>query len=121
MTSILDAYDQCWMQLGTEVLHSDWEGALNDNAAKAILKAKGTEQRVCARGQFATTVEPRSGYYDTYFTSWRLNSTALFAAGAFTFYNEVSPFNALFGRQPAMHPGLPVLDHEQQTETSDHT
>eukprot|EP00959_Pyramimonas_sp_CCMP1952_P316342 6621365-Pyramimonas_sp.AAC.1 len=46
---------------------------------------------------------------------------ALFAANAFTFYNEVSPYNALFGRQPAMLPDLPVLDHDQPTETSDHS
>eukprot|EP00959_Pyramimonas_sp_CCMP1952_P115768 2420585-Pyramimonas_sp.AAC.1 len=48
----------------------------------------------------------------------RLLHEALFAANAFTFYSEVSPCNALFGRQPAMRPELPVLDHEQSTETS---
>eukprot|EP00959_Pyramimonas_sp_CCMP1952_P088303 1847364-Pyramimonas_sp.AAC.1 len=32
----------------------------------------------------------------------RLLHEALFAANAFTCYNEVSPYNALFGRQPAM-------------------
>eukprot|EP00959_Pyramimonas_sp_CCMP1952_P324623 6795029-Pyramimonas_sp.AAC.1 len=37
------------------------------------------------------------------------------------FYNAVSPCNALFGRQPAMLPDLPVLGHEQQTEASDHS
>eukprot|EP00959_Pyramimonas_sp_CCMP1952_P399101 8362819-Pyramimonas_sp.AAC.1 len=51
----------------------------------------------------------------------RLLHEALFAASAFTFYNDVSPCNALFGRQPAMIPDLPVLDHEQATETSDHS
>eukprot|EP00959_Pyramimonas_sp_CCMP1952_P274282 5733147-Pyramimonas_sp.AAC.1 len=51
----------------------------------------------------------------------RLLHEALFAASAFTFYCEVSPYNALFGRQPAMLPDLPVLDHEQLTETSDHS
>eukprot|EP00959_Pyramimonas_sp_CCMP1952_P365845 7662171-Pyramimonas_sp.AAC.1 len=51
----------------------------------------------------------------------RLLNETLFAANAFTFYNEVPPCNALFRRQPAMLPGLPVLDHEQSTETSDHS
>eukprot|EP00959_Pyramimonas_sp_CCMP1952_P307211 6430110-Pyramimonas_sp.AAC.1 len=37
------------------------------------------------------------------------------------FYNEVSPCNALSGRQPAMLPDLLVLDHEQPMETSDHS
>eukprot|EP00959_Pyramimonas_sp_CCMP1952_P073625 1538812-Pyramimonas_sp.AAC.1 len=43
----------------------------------------------------------------------RLLHEALFAACAFTFYNEMSPYNALFD--------LPILDHEQPTETSDHS
>eukprot|EP00959_Pyramimonas_sp_CCMP1952_P117118 2447964-Pyramimonas_sp.AAC.1 len=51
----------------------------------------------------------------------RLLHEALFAASVFTFYNEVYPCSALFGRQPAMPPDLPVLDHEQPTETSDHS
>eukprot|EP00959_Pyramimonas_sp_CCMP1952_P192659 4028438-Pyramimonas_sp.AAC.1 len=69
------------------------------------------------------------------FTSWRLNFSrlnipfvfarllreALFAANAFTFYGQVSPCSALFGRQPAMLPDLRVLDHEQPTETSAHS
>ena len=50
----------------------------------------------------------------------RLLHEALFASNAFTFFNEVSLYNAMFGRQPAMLPDFPVLDHEQETETSDH-
>eukprot|EP00959_Pyramimonas_sp_CCMP1952_P155657 3255835-Pyramimonas_sp.AAC.1 len=50
----------------------------------------------------------------------RLLHEALFAASACTFYSEISLCNALLGRQPAMLPGLPVQDHEQQTETLDH-
>eukprot|EP00959_Pyramimonas_sp_CCMP1952_P051106 1067978-Pyramimonas_sp.AAC.1 len=38
----------------------------------------------------------------------RLLHEALFAASAFTFYSEVSPYNALFERQPAMLPDLPA-------------
>eukprot|EP00959_Pyramimonas_sp_CCMP1952_P202516 4235073-Pyramimonas_sp.AAC.1 len=62
MTSILDAYHQCRMQLGpAKVLYSDGEGALNNDTAKAVLKAKGTELRIRARGQHATTIEARNG------------------------------------------------------------
>eukprot|EP00959_Pyramimonas_sp_CCMP1952_P209130 4374679-Pyramimonas_sp.AAC.1 len=48
----------------------------------------------------------------------RLLHEALSAASACTFYDEVSPCNALFGRQPAK---LPALEREQPTETSYHS
>eukprot|EP00959_Pyramimonas_sp_CCMP1952_P108231 2263008-Pyramimonas_sp.AAC.1 len=38
----------------------------------------------------------------------RLLHEALFAISAFTCFNEGSPYNALFGRQPAMLPDLPT-------------
>eukprot|EP00959_Pyramimonas_sp_CCMP1952_P094081 1967964-Pyramimonas_sp.AAC.1 len=50
----------------------------------------------------------------------RLLTEATFAINAFTFYNSVSPYNALLGRQPACLPDLPTLDFETKTETSDH-
>eukprot|EP00959_Pyramimonas_sp_CCMP1952_P440737 9227497-Pyramimonas_sp.AAC.1 len=88
-----------------------------------------------ARGQHATTIEARNGILrhllrvmeaelnrlDIPLVFTRLLHETLFAANAFTFYNEVSPNYALFRRQPAMLPDLLVLDHEQQTETSDHS
>eukprot|EP00959_Pyramimonas_sp_CCMP1952_P229856 4805945-Pyramimonas_sp.AAC.1 len=62
MTSTLDAYHQCWMQLGhAKAFFSDGEGALNNDTAKAVLKAKGIELRRRARGQHATAIEARSG------------------------------------------------------------
>eukprot|EP00959_Pyramimonas_sp_CCMP1952_P338865 7096510-Pyramimonas_sp.AAC.1 len=62
MTSILDAYHQCWMRFGpAKVLCSDGEGALNNDTAKTVLKAKGAEPRIHARGQHATTIEARNG------------------------------------------------------------
>eukprot|EP00959_Pyramimonas_sp_CCMP1952_P312792 6547478-Pyramimonas_sp.AAC.1 len=107
------------MQFGpAKVLYSDGEGAHNNDIAKAVLKAKGTELR-----QHATTIEARNGILRHLLHVMeaelnRLLHEALFAANAFIFYNEVSPCNALVGRQPAMLPDLPVLDHEQPTETS---
>eukprot|EP00959_Pyramimonas_sp_CCMP1952_P382662 8018310-Pyramimonas_sp.AAC.1 len=95
MTSVLDA----------------WGGALNNDAAKAVLKAKGTELRIRPRGQRAATIEARSGILrhllhvmktprarlniSLVFT--RLLHEAMFAAEAFIFYDEVSPCNALIG------------------------
>eukprot|EP00959_Pyramimonas_sp_CCMP1952_P032737 686664-Pyramimonas_sp.AAC.1 len=62
MTSILDAYHQCWTHFGpAKVLHPDGEGAPNNDTAKVVLKAKGTELRIRARGQRATTVEAIHG------------------------------------------------------------
>eukprot|EP00959_Pyramimonas_sp_CCMP1952_P363023 7601794-Pyramimonas_sp.AAC.1 len=124
------------MQFGpAKVLYSDGEGALNKDTAEAVLKAKGTELRIPARGQRATTVEARNGILrhllhaveaelirlDIPLVFTRLLHEALFAANAFTFYHAVSPCTALFGRQSAMLPDLPVLDHEQPAETSDYS
>eukprot|EP00959_Pyramimonas_sp_CCMP1952_P186024 3889777-Pyramimonas_sp.AAC.1 len=62
MTGILGAHHQCWTQFGpARVLYSDGEGAFNIDTAKAVLKAKGSELRVRARGQRATTIEARNG------------------------------------------------------------
>eukprot|EP00959_Pyramimonas_sp_CCMP1952_P055757 1165178-Pyramimonas_sp.AAC.1 len=93
--------------------------------------AKGTELRIRARGQHATTVEARNDIIRHLLhvmeaerippVSTRLLHEALFAANAFTFYDEVSPDDALFGRRPAMLPDLPILDRERPTETVDHS
>eukprot|EP00959_Pyramimonas_sp_CCMP1952_P080833 1688670-Pyramimonas_sp.AAC.1 len=41
MTSILDAYHQCWVQFGpAKALYSYGEDALNNDTAKAVLKAR---------------------------------------------------------------------------------
>ena len=136
MDTVIDAYCSTWMRHGpANILYSDGEGALNNDKAKAIMKHKGTELRIRARGQHATTIEARNGIlrhllhvmeedlkrHDIPLVFTRLLHEAMFASNAFTFYNGVSPYNALYGRQPAMLPDLPVLDHEQETETSDHT
>eukprot|EP00959_Pyramimonas_sp_CCMP1952_P350262 7338407-Pyramimonas_sp.AAC.1 len=62
MTSIVDAYFQCWMQFEpAKVLYSDGgEGALNNDTAMVVFKAKGTELRVRAHGQRATTIDARN-------------------------------------------------------------
>eukprot|EP00959_Pyramimonas_sp_CCMP1952_P019954 421434-Pyramimonas_sp.AAC.1 len=62
MTTILDACHQCWMQFGpAKVLYSDGEGALNNDTARAVLRAKGIELSMRARGKHATTIEARNG------------------------------------------------------------
>eukprot|EP00959_Pyramimonas_sp_CCMP1952_P316973 6634629-Pyramimonas_sp.AAC.1 len=103
MAIVLDACHQCWMQLGpAEVLNSDAEGALNNDTAKAVLKAKCIELRVRARGQRAATIEARNGIsrnllhvmeaelsrLDIPLVFTRLMHEALFTASALTFYNE---------------------------------
>eukprot|EP00959_Pyramimonas_sp_CCMP1952_P109639 2293403-Pyramimonas_sp.AAC.1 len=62
MLAELGAYHNCWRQRGpAAAMHSDGEGARNKDAAKSILNAKGTELRIRARSQRATTVEARNG------------------------------------------------------------
>eukprot|EP00959_Pyramimonas_sp_CCMP1952_P006053 126693-Pyramimonas_sp.AAC.1 len=88
------------MQFGpAKVLYSDGEGALNNDTAKAVLKAKGTELWIRARGQRATTIEARNGILrhllhameaelkrlDLLSVFTRLLHETLFAASAFTF------------------------------------
>ena len=136
LNTLVDAYHTTWMRHGpAEVLYSDGEGALNNDTANAIFKGKGTELRIRVRGQHATTIEARSGilfhlqhvmeedlkrqYIPLVIP--RLLHEAMFASSAFTFYNGVSPYSALYGRQPAMLPDLPVPDREQETETTDHS
>eukprot|EP00959_Pyramimonas_sp_CCMP1952_P240777 5032319-Pyramimonas_sp.AAC.1 len=101
MVSFLDAFHQCWLQSGlAEVLYSDGGGALDEDTAEAVLKAKGTELRIGARGQHATTIEARSGMLrhllnfmeaelnrlDIPLVFTRLPRETLFAASAFTCY-----------------------------------
>eukprot|EP00959_Pyramimonas_sp_CCMP1952_P281806 5890211-Pyramimonas_sp.AAC.1 len=87
-----------------------WGGRLKHNTANAALEAKGTEPRIRARGQHATTIEARKGrlrhiirameaelkWLDIPPVFRQLLHEALLAANASTFYNEVSPYNALF-------------------------
>eukprot|EP00959_Pyramimonas_sp_CCMP1952_P406313 8515634-Pyramimonas_sp.AAC.1 len=50
------------MQFGpAKLLCPDGEGALKIDAPKAVLKAKGAELRMRARGQRTATIEARSG------------------------------------------------------------
>eukprot|EP00959_Pyramimonas_sp_CCMP1952_P090545 1895499-Pyramimonas_sp.AAC.1 len=50
------------MQFGpAKVLYPVGEGVLSSDIAKAVLQAKGTELRIRARGQRATTIEARNG------------------------------------------------------------
>eukprot|EP00959_Pyramimonas_sp_CCMP1952_P149101 3119461-Pyramimonas_sp.AAC.1 len=75
MTSIFDAYHQCWTQFGlAKALYSDGEGAFNNDTARAVFKAKGIELRTRARGRHATRIEASVAYYAIYIMSWKLNS-----------------------------------------------
>ena len=106
MNTLIDAYHGTWMRHGpAEVLYSDGEGALNNETAKALLRHKGTELRIRARGQHATTIEARNGIlrhllhvmeedlkrHDIPLVFTRLLHEAMFASNAFTFHNGVSP------------------------------
>eukprot|EP00959_Pyramimonas_sp_CCMP1952_P159584 3338098-Pyramimonas_sp.AAC.1 len=51
----------CSQSGSAKVLYSEGGGGLNNDAAQAVLKAKGTESRISAFGQRATTIEASSG------------------------------------------------------------
>eukprot|EP00959_Pyramimonas_sp_CCMP1952_P373552 7823405-Pyramimonas_sp.AAC.1 len=75
---VCDTCRECrvWDKLGHAVMPSiALPGkCLNDDTARAVLKAKGTELRMRARGQHATTIEARKAFNAIYVTSGRLNS-----------------------------------------------
>eukprot|EP00959_Pyramimonas_sp_CCMP1952_P043898 917177-Pyramimonas_sp.AAC.1 len=56
--TILDAYHYCWIAYHGpfKVLCSDGEGALNNDAAKAVMANKGATLRIRAPGQRATSI-----------------------------------------------------------------
>jgi len=57
--------------------------------------------------------------YDHQITFKRLLGEAFFVCNAFTFYNGVSPYNALTGRQPACLPDLQNEDFDPNGENTD--
>eukprot|EP00959_Pyramimonas_sp_CCMP1952_P377107 7898854-Pyramimonas_sp.AAC.1 len=75
MTTILDAYHQCWMQSGpAKVLYSVGEGTLKNDTAKAVLKAKALNSEFGRVNSALRRSRPEMASYVIYFTSWRLNS-----------------------------------------------
>eukprot|EP00959_Pyramimonas_sp_CCMP1952_P184648 3860680-Pyramimonas_sp.AAC.1 len=56
MHTVLNAISEAWYYLGApKVLYSDGEGALANKTATSIVASLGTELRIRARGQHATT------------------------------------------------------------------
>ena len=111
MHTVLKAYITCWHQHEpAKVLYSDGEGALASDISKELLRSMGTELRIRAHGQHATTIEARHGILRHLLHVMeeelksrnrplefdRLLHEAMFASNAFTFYNGVSPYNALY-------------------------
>ena len=57
--------------------------------------------------------------YGIYITFKRLFGEGLFVTNAFTFFNGVSPYNCLTGRQPACLPDLENIDFPKEGENTD--
>ena len=55
-------------------------------------------------------IEEELKKYDIEISFTRLLGEALFVTNAFTFYEGCSPYNALYGRQPACLPDFETLD-----------
>ena len=115
-------------------LYSDGELGVNKTETLEAFKRLSTEVRIRAHGQHARLAEARNANLrdvmhmieedlkrsNVEITFTRLYAEAIFAVNAFSFYNGVSPYNALYGRQPAFLPDLENLDFPKTGENSDH-
>jgi len=132
---LLDAYATSWVQRNGPfgILYSDGELGLNNEASIAELKRLGTTLRIRAPDQHARIAEVRQAMlrhvmhmieedlkrHNLTLTFQRLYAEALFVVNAFTFYNGVSPYNALTGRQPACLPDFENPDFPAEGTPSD--
>ena len=133
--TLLDAYTTTWIQHhdAFETLYSDGELGLNNDRAKEHLKRLGTHLQVRAPEQHARLAEARQSMlrhvmhltetelarHNATIPFRRLYGEALFVVNAFSFYNGVSPYNALTGRQPACLPEFENIDFQKDGEQSD--
>ena len=112
-------------------MYSDGELGFNNPAPIAYLKSLGTELQIKAPGQHASIAEARQSmlrhvmhmieeelkrHDQPTIPFCRLCGEALFVVNAFSFYNEVSPYNAHTGRQPAFLPDLENIDFPKEGE-----
>ena len=109
-------------------MYSDGEGGLNNPETKNELAHAGTKLINRPTGQHAHYIEARNGILrDTMhkleaelerqgipMNFPNLVGEANFAGNAFTFYNGVSPYNAVFGRQPQCLPDLENFDFPKE-------
>ena len=132
--SLLDAYHTSWVAHHGpfKILYSDGEGGLTTATAIAHLKRLGTELSIRAPDQHARLAEVRQSMlrhtmhmieqdllrHGDEIPFKRLYAEALFVVNAFSFYNGVSPYNALTGRQPAFLPDLENIDFTQGGENT---
>ena len=128
---LMEAYMTTWYQRygPFKELYTDGEMGWNNSAAIAELEQLGTKLQVRAKGQHANTVEARNAMlrhvmhmieeslkrHNAEPISFpRLYAEALFVVNSFSFYNGVSPYNALTGRQPACLPELENIDFPKE-------
>ena len=125
--TLLEAYTTTWFQQHGpfKTLYCDGESGLTSDSAKAELRRLGTNLLVRAPGQHARHIESRNAIlrhtmhvletelhrYSLELSFKRLLGEAMLATNAFTFYNGVSPYNALYGRQPPFLPELENIDY----------
>eukprot|EP00959_Pyramimonas_sp_CCMP1952_P205723 4302188-Pyramimonas_sp.AAC.1 len=75
MTSILDAYHQCWMEFGpAKLLYSDGEGALTTTLRKQSSRKKALNLEYVRVDSTLQRSRSEMASYAIHFASWRLNS-----------------------------------------------
>ena len=138
---LTEAYAKSWCQHWGpfKILYCDGESGIHCPAGEAEMKRLGTTLRLRAPEQHARIVERRNAVLrhnmhmieedlkrqNYTITFDRLLAEGFFVCNAFSFYNGVSPYNALTGRQPPClpdfdTPDFPVDADGKRTEKSDH-
>ena len=132
---LFDALDRTWITIHgpMKVLYTDGESGFNSDSAKAWFKRKGIELVTRAPNQHARFIERRGAILrhamhtteeqliregiEVRFTT--LLADSVFAGNAMTFVGGVSPYNAVYGRQPRMLPDLQLPGDDDHGETLD--
>ena len=119
---LTEAIDTTWIQIfgPFTTLITDGETSLASGEADAYFKRRGIQHRVRAPQQHARMIERRGALLrhamhcaesqleaeGVTVTGKMLLAECIFAGNAMTSYNGATPFNARFGRQPALLPEL---------------
>ncbi len=138
---IIEAYTTAWIQHHGpfKILYCDGESGVHCPEGEAEIRRLGSTLRKRAPHQHARVVERRNAVlrhvmhmieadlkrssHDITFK--RLLAEATFVVNCFSFYNGVSPYNALTGRQPPFLPDFDTPDFPpdasgNKTERADH-
>ena len=130
--SLLKGYKLSWFQhYGPfKTLYSDGEKGWDNKETREEMKRLGTDIQIRAPQQHARLAEARQAMlrhvmhlieedlarFGITLDFDELYAEALYVVNVFSFYNGVSPYNSLYGRQPPFLPDLENLDFPKKGE-----